>query len=168
MLFSAAPSFNPTSCELPRLNKKKLFLRLATHTISMNGRMCHSSDFIWNVDEMIISALMLPKIVKKRTHTKKKQTRKKNAFIIRVCMSTSNISALLFRRLKIMSKISQICSFDTLNIRRASHISHNGNHNNSFAKTHSYCEQFTVSLLIFMMTIRFFSRFSNFSAIDFV
>lgn len=24
MLFSAAPSFNPTSCELPRLNKKKI------------------------------------------------------------------------------------------------------------------------------------------------
>lgn len=45
--------------------------------ISMDGRMCHSSDFFffWNADEMIISALMLPKIVL----TTRRQQKKNNS-----------------------------------------------------------------------------------------
>lgn len=74
---STTPSINPTFARI-RFSLACVFFSLfscvvtfiCNSYISMNGRMCHLSDFIWNVDEWIISALMLPKIV--LTQRKKK------------------------------------------------------------------------------------------------
>lgn len=80
--FASSP-LNPTSC-------KRLFFT----SFALNERPVEcviSAIFIWNVDEMIISALALPKMMMKKKHT----------------FSEIKI-ALLFQRLKFISNISWI------------------------------------------------------------